>query len=530
MSDIFNDEMRRALALDAQKLRDQGVPVDDVIFLDDAPVADSPTPAVRPDAPTKDPLLAKVVGPTPNVGASSSSLGVGAARVSDDGASTPNDDVERLFLETNTEYAVAEIAASNALDAASAPSASAGAPETGDLEQRVSDYRSGYSAGYQHATVGRPAADEPSAALFFNIPVWDVCVRFIDRAGDDEPCSHCETIRAESEEAAAELAEERLLREIPSAVIRQSEVTPYTPDEPAPAARVSAGAEPYDPSSEPFFACFGGSCSHQTRLECDTAIYYEVLRLERENVEQSAELARLRAPAPDAGRFAKLLAEYSAARTLDALYGVGPVVDEASKTLQEALVDAYAARLRERDATIELEQNHRLNYSFALEKYDTLLRLVAQIGDVVDRRGDHVTPDDVLEGVRLLRGSFVGMCERLHAAVRDLSLGLGGEHVDALVVDALRERTAKLAAAEQENAALKSDAELLDALSRREIAYEAMGTTARYFNAWGERRQTDLLTNAGRPLTDLRTLLHEALAAARSTPIPATADPQEKAE
>ena len=54
--------------------------------------------------------------------------------------------------------------------------------------------------------------------------------------------------------------------------------------------------------------------------------------------------------------------------------------------------------------------------------------------------------------VEAMRERYAEMCDRLQAVVQEYRLGLGGEQVDEIVVDALRERAARIADLERENA------------------------------------------------------------------------------
>ena len=73
-------------------------------------------------------------------------------------------------------------------------------------------------------------------------------------------------------------------------------------------------------------------------------------------------------------------------------------------------------------------------YGRALEREAELLRFVHDLAVAVDLHGDGVTFGQVRENVTGLRESYASVCDRLHSAVKRHKLGLGGEHVDELVI------------------------------------------------------------------------------------------------
>lgn len=76
-------------------------------------------------------------------------------------------------------------------------------------------------------------------------------------------------------------------------------------------------------------------------------------------------------------------------------------------------------------------------YRRTLDKESELLAFVDEIAKAVDLHGDNVTFARVLENVKGLREAYGGMCDRLQSAVQRHELGLGGEHVDTLVIEEL---------------------------------------------------------------------------------------------
>lgn len=96
---------------------------------------------------------------------------------------------------------------------------------------------------------------------------------------------------------------------------------------------------------------------------------------------------------------------------------VSASLESARHFLNEALLSDYA-----RLAAVERER-------------DEARRALEEIGQRVNRPGG--TPSEIAENVRGLRDEFNGICERLQEAAQRHHLGLGGEHIDRLVVDAL---------------------------------------------------------------------------------------------
>jgi hypothetical protein len=65
------------------------------------------------------------------------------------------------------------------------------------------------------------------------------------------------------------------------------------------------------------------------------------------------------------------------------------------------------------------------------------LREIANLVDLPGPMGDD--PKRVIENVRGLRENYNRICDRLQTCVQEHRLGLGGEYVDALVVEALND-------------------------------------------------------------------------------------------
>lgn len=76
-------------------------------------------------------------------------------------------------------------------------------------------------------------------------------------------------------------------------------------------------------------------------------------------------------------------------------------------------------------------------YRRTLDQERDLLLFIDEIAKAVDLHGDGVTFEQVLENVKGLRAAYGDMCDRLRECAERHGLGLGGEHVDALVIEAL---------------------------------------------------------------------------------------------
>jgi hypothetical protein len=88
---------------------------------------------------------------------------------------------------------------------------------------------------------------------------------------------------------------------------------------------------------------------------------------------------------------------------------------------------------------------------------------VARIAKAVDMRGV-ADLAKIAANVEGLRQKYNEMCDRLHKAVDYHNLGLGGEHVDVLVIEALNQSAADCAALRAELKEYKRDAEVQNQL------------------------------------------------------------------